>query len=214
MVGADEIVATQMVVVDGKYTGEIARYVYGPEKAQAIRDLAAARGYDLDDCYGYSDSYTDVPMLESVGHPTAVNADRALRKVALNVAGRCSRSATRSRCASASPAFARPGPRRRCPSPARRRRRRPHVVRDATPRRTHPGTVGRDHLDPELIELHGLQVLCRARFGASNDYHGRGSSMAVQPPASLSRHGPPGTTRRTHHAKGESTRTLQRPRTT
>jgi len=83
MVGADEIVATQMVVVDGRYTGEIARYVYGPEKAQAIRDLAASRDYDLEDCYGYSDSSTDVPMLESVGHPTAVNADRALRKVAL-----------------------------------------------------------------------------------------------------------------------------------
>ena len=83
MVGADEIVATQMVVVDGRYTGEIARYVYGPEKAQAIRDLAASREYDLDDCYGYSDSSTDVPMLEAVGHPTAVNADRALRKVAL-----------------------------------------------------------------------------------------------------------------------------------
>ena len=83
MVGADEIVATQMVVADGKYTGEIARYVYGPEKAQAIRDLAAARHYDLDECYGYSDSSTDLPMLEAVGHPTAVNADRALRKAAL-----------------------------------------------------------------------------------------------------------------------------------
>ena len=32
--------------------------------------------------YAYSDSATDVPMLEAVGHPYAVNADRALRKIA------------------------------------------------------------------------------------------------------------------------------------
>lgn len=83
MVGADEIVATQMVVHDGKYTGEIARYVYGRQKAEAIRELAAERGYALEDCYAYSDSATDLPMLEAVGHPSVVNADRALRKVAL-----------------------------------------------------------------------------------------------------------------------------------
>jgi HAD superfamily hydrolase (TIGR01490 family) len=83
MVGADHIIATQMVVEDGKYTGEIANYRYGPGKAEAIRELATARGYALVDCYAYSDSITDVPMLESVGHPTAVNPDRALRKVAV-----------------------------------------------------------------------------------------------------------------------------------
>ncbi len=83
MVGADVILATQMVVSDGKYTGEIERYLYGPEKAQAIRELAAVHGYDLDQCYGYSDSSTDLPMLEVVGHPAVVNADRALRKAAL-----------------------------------------------------------------------------------------------------------------------------------
>jgi HAD superfamily hydrolase (TIGR01490 family) len=82
MLGADEVVATQMVVADGHYTGEIGRYAYGAEKASAIRALAEARGYDLAHCYAYSDSSTDVPMLEAVGHPFAVNADRALRKVA------------------------------------------------------------------------------------------------------------------------------------
>jgi HAD superfamily hydrolase (TIGR01490 family) len=82
MLGADDIIATQMVVADGKYTGEIGLYAYGAEKAVAIRALAAQRGYDLDSCYAYSDSATDVPMLEAVGHPFAVNADRALRKVA------------------------------------------------------------------------------------------------------------------------------------
>jgi HAD superfamily hydrolase (TIGR01490 family) len=83
MLGADDVVATQMLVADGKYTGEIGRYAYGPEKAVAIQALADIRGYDLAASYAYSDSATDVPMLEAVGHPFAVNPDRALRKVAL-----------------------------------------------------------------------------------------------------------------------------------
>ncbi|MCU1656338.1 MAG: inhibition of morphological differentiation protein [Pseudonocardiales bacterium] len=82
MLGADHVIATQMVVEDGKYTGEIGRYAYGPEKAVAIRELAADRDYDLAESYAYSDSATDAPMLEAVGHPFAVNADRALRKIA------------------------------------------------------------------------------------------------------------------------------------
>jgi HAD superfamily hydrolase (TIGR01490 family) len=83
MLGADEVVATRMVVgEDGKYTGEISLYAYGPEKAVAIKELAEERGYDLASCYAYSDSVTDVPMLEAVGHPFAVNPDRALRKTA------------------------------------------------------------------------------------------------------------------------------------
>jgi len=82
MLRADHVVATRMVVADGHYTGEISRYVYAGEKAIAIRDLAAEREYDLSGCYAYSDSVTDVPMLEAVGHPFAVNADRGLRKVA------------------------------------------------------------------------------------------------------------------------------------
>jgi HAD superfamily hydrolase (TIGR01490 family) len=84
MVGADYVLATRMVVSDaGKYTGEIERYIYGPEKAEAVRELAAERGYDLAASYAYSDSITDLPLLEEVGHPTAVNPDRALRKIAV-----------------------------------------------------------------------------------------------------------------------------------
>ena len=84
MLGADRVVATRMVIEDGRYTGEIEYYGYAENKATAIRELAAAGGYDLADCYAYSDSITDLPMLEAVGHPTAVNPDRALRKVALD----------------------------------------------------------------------------------------------------------------------------------
>jgi phosphoserine phosphatase len=72
-----------MVERDGKYTGEIDFYAYGPHKAEAVLALAAAQGYDLGASYAYSDSITDLPMLEAVGHPVVVNPDRALRKEAI-----------------------------------------------------------------------------------------------------------------------------------
>lgn len=79
---ATHAMATRMVVEDGRYTGEIAFYCYGEGKVEAIRALAAREGYALEHCYAYSDSITDLPMLEAVGHPTVVNPDRALRKEA------------------------------------------------------------------------------------------------------------------------------------
>ena len=82
MVGADRCIATRMAVRDGRYTGEIELYLYGQQKAQAARDVAAAQGYRLADCRAYSDSITDLPLLEAVGHPTAINPDRALRRIA------------------------------------------------------------------------------------------------------------------------------------
>ncbi|HEX5811103.1 MAG TPA: HAD-IB family hydrolase [Pseudonocardia sp.] len=82
MLGADRCLATRMRVVDGRYTGEIEYYCYGEAKAQAARDIAAERGFDLSRCRAYSDSITDLPLLSAVGHPTAVNPDRALRRVA------------------------------------------------------------------------------------------------------------------------------------
>jgi HAD superfamily hydrolase (TIGR01490 family) len=82
LLGADRVVATQMVVEDGRYTGEISFYAYAENKAVAIRELAATEGYDLERCYAYSDSGTDIPMLGVVGHPYVVNPDRALRREA------------------------------------------------------------------------------------------------------------------------------------
>ena len=61
MLGADIVVASRLEVVDGKYTGEIEYYAYAEEKARAVVELAELRGYDLADCYAYSDSVTDVP---------------------------------------------------------------------------------------------------------------------------------------------------------
>ena len=82
LLGVDDVVASRLEIEDGKYTGEISYYAYAEEKAHAILDLAEKRGYDLAECYGYSDSVTDVPMLEVVGFPHAVNPDRELRRIA------------------------------------------------------------------------------------------------------------------------------------
>lgn len=82
MLGVDRVIATRMVVEHGRYTGAVAFYAYGENKAHAIRELAAEHGYDLARSYAYSDSVTDLPLLEAVGHPTAVNPDRALRRIA------------------------------------------------------------------------------------------------------------------------------------
>ncbi|WP_115685434.1 HAD family phosphatase [Corynebacterium senegalense] len=81
--GVDTVVATELEVVDGKLTGTITRYLKGGAKAEAVEEFATSHGYDLARSYAYSDSATDIPMLEMVGHPVAVNPDRALRKHAL-----------------------------------------------------------------------------------------------------------------------------------
>ena len=66
--GITDVIATRMVVEDGRYTGEVAYYAAGPTKAEAVRELAKERDYDLATCYAYSDSISDVPLLETVGH--------------------------------------------------------------------------------------------------------------------------------------------------
>jgi HAD superfamily hydrolase (TIGR01490 family) len=81
--GVSDVIATRMRVEDGCYTGEVDFYAAGPNKVTAVHELAAERGYDLAESYAYSDSATDIPLLEAVGHPTAVNPDRTLRRVAL-----------------------------------------------------------------------------------------------------------------------------------
>jgi HAD superfamily hydrolase (TIGR01490 family) len=83
MLGADRVIATRLEISDGRYTGEIDYYAYAEEKARAIESLAGEAGYDLSESYAYSDSITDVHMLEVVGHPHAVNPDKELRRTAM-----------------------------------------------------------------------------------------------------------------------------------
>jgi HAD superfamily hydrolase (TIGR01490 family) len=83
MIGATHSIGTRMVEANGKYTGEIDFYCYGENKATAMKELAAEQGYDLAASHAYTDSITDLPMLEAVGHPTVVNPDRGLRALAL-----------------------------------------------------------------------------------------------------------------------------------
>jgi HAD superfamily hydrolase (TIGR01490 family) len=80
--GFDGAIGSLCEVVDGRYTGRSLRACHGPGKADAVRVLAAAEGIDLALSTAYSDSHTDLPFLEAVGRPVAVNADRELRRIA------------------------------------------------------------------------------------------------------------------------------------
>lgn len=76
-------IGTVAETVEGVYTGQLAEpFCYGEGKAHAIEKLAVSKGYDLRLSYAYSDSAGDLPFLERVGHPVAVNPDRALEALA------------------------------------------------------------------------------------------------------------------------------------
>ena len=83
LLGFDEVVATEWEAADGTYTGSIdGHLVWGRGKLDAVEAWAIANDIDLADSYAYSDSFYDVPLLDAVGHPTAVNADVRLAAVA------------------------------------------------------------------------------------------------------------------------------------
>jgi HAD superfamily hydrolase (TIGR01490 family) len=83
VLGFDGAVGARSEVIDGRYTGRAAGpFTYREGKAQAIRELAAAKGIDLAASYAYSDSESDLPMLRAVGHPVVVNPDAELSRVA------------------------------------------------------------------------------------------------------------------------------------
>jgi HAD superfamily hydrolase (TIGR01490 family) len=82
-IGVYDVIATRAKIDDeGRYTGEVDLYAYGPRKAEAVSAVAAAEGISLEDSYAYSDSLTDLPLLEAVGHPHAVNPNRELKAIA------------------------------------------------------------------------------------------------------------------------------------
>lgn len=80
--GVSGVIATRARIEGGVYVGELEFYCYGDAKAEAIRQLAERVGIDLQGSYAYTDSITDLPMLEAVGNPVAVNPDKDLRKEA------------------------------------------------------------------------------------------------------------------------------------
>ncbi|HVC85899.1 MAG TPA: HAD family hydrolase [Gaiellaceae bacterium] len=80
--GFDGAIGSTCEIVAGVYTGRSLRATHGEGKAAAVRELAADEGLDLAACTAYSDSYSDLPFLEAVGHPVAANPDRKLRRVA------------------------------------------------------------------------------------------------------------------------------------
>jgi HAD superfamily hydrolase (TIGR01490 family) len=82
MLSVDRYIATKPKIIDGIYTGELEFYAYGKNKAEAIKSLAKDLDIDLAGSFAYSDSVTDLPMLELVGNPVVVNPDKGLRKLA------------------------------------------------------------------------------------------------------------------------------------
>ena len=81
--GVSDVIASRSKLgPDGRYTGELEFYAYGPGKAEAILEMAEREGLRLEDSYAYSDSITDLPMLETVGHPVVVNPDKELEELA------------------------------------------------------------------------------------------------------------------------------------
>ena len=80
--GFDGALGTVCEVEDGRYTGRALRALHAESKAASVRELADAKGFDLTACTAYSDSHTDLPFLDAVGHPVVVNPDRALRRIA------------------------------------------------------------------------------------------------------------------------------------
>ena len=81
--GIDGVVGTRAEVVDGLYTGELdGTMVHGPEKAARVQLLARDREIDLSRSFAYSDSVNDLPLLELVGNPVAMNPDHRLRAIA------------------------------------------------------------------------------------------------------------------------------------
>ncbi len=80
----DEIVAAEMTIrPDGTYSGELSRVPpTGETRAQILADYCAAEGFRLEECVAYADSTSDLPLLEAVGYPVAVNPETRLAAIA------------------------------------------------------------------------------------------------------------------------------------
>lgn len=81
--GFDHVIANSLVFEDGVATGKLAPpLIAGREKVEAIQQLCREYNVDAGQSKAYSDSLSDLPMLEAVGCPAAVNPDSRLRRIA------------------------------------------------------------------------------------------------------------------------------------
>lgn len=81
--GADEFGANRLEMIDGYATGRtVPPLLAGPSKSQWMRAYATRHRINLDHCWAYADSFSDLPMLSMVGRPCAVNPDSKLRAAA------------------------------------------------------------------------------------------------------------------------------------
>lgn len=82
--GADSVLAPELVELGGRFMGELTTEpLIGEQKAIAMKKFCEQANIPLDICYAYSDSQSDLPMLDAVGNPVAVNPSKRLRKYAL-----------------------------------------------------------------------------------------------------------------------------------
>lgn len=81
--GVDDLIATEPELVDGRYSGQVVGVPsYREGKVTRLRDWLEGRDWRLEDACFYSDSINDLPLLEEVGRPVAVDPDDALREIA------------------------------------------------------------------------------------------------------------------------------------
>lgn len=81
--GIEHVVATHLEVQDGLFTGKVKEPMsYGAGKVVRAEELGRQQGFSLDDATFYTDSITDLPLLERVGSPVAINPDSRLRRIA------------------------------------------------------------------------------------------------------------------------------------
>lgn len=79
---ADLVVCSRPAIENGRYTGELDIPMIGPEKSEAVRELMSRRGILSDHCWAYGDHSSDLPLLDSVGHPVVVGDDPVMTEVA------------------------------------------------------------------------------------------------------------------------------------
>lgn len=103
--GVDHVLCTELEARAGVLTGRVAgRTLWGPGKSAAVRAFAKTHDLDLSACYAYANGDEDVPFLEGVGHPTAINPQPELESASAQRGWPVLRTRTRERRLSVKPA--------------------------------------------------------------------------------------------------------------